>query len=242
MSLQVILPAQPTTGPVPQRVSIGEVWDGDVGRLLALPRVQLGVWPTPITPYSQPEPGEILIKRDDLSGWGRGGAKARKLEHLLGHLVAQGYDELITVAGNVTNLAFDLLPALDRYHIQPTLFIQDDPPTPAADRDRIFAGMGERVRLLGASRVQTLQAALAAYRRSRRRGGRPFLLLPGVSHPAGVIGNACSRARSSSPPRPGRRWLDSSWPRAPSAERAAIPSGWSGCRSTRAPSSAGHCG
>jgi 1-aminocyclopropane-1-carboxylate deaminase/D-cysteine desulfhydrase-like pyridoxal-dependent ACC family enzyme len=169
----------------------GRVWGGDVARLLALPRVPLGVWPTPISRYDHPEVGGILVKRDDLSGWGRGGAKARKVEHLVGYLVERGCDELITVAGNVTNVAFDLLPALDRYGIKPTLFIQDDPRTPTADRELIFAPVRERVRLLGASGPRTLQVALGAYLRTRARGGRPFLLLPGVSHPAGVVGNAC---------------------------------------------------
>ncbi|CAN5909267.1 pyridoxal-phosphate dependent enzyme [soil metagenome] len=177
----------------PRRVQAGPpaVTSADVARLWSHPRVELGTWPTPITTFEHPELGEILVKRDDLSGWGRGGAKARKIEHLLGHLVARGYDELITVAGNVTNLAFDLLPALDRHGIAARLFIQNDPPTCAADREAIFAGARERVHLLGASHARTLQAGLAAYLRSRSRGGRPFLLLPGVSHAAGVLGNAC---------------------------------------------------
>lgn len=177
----------------PRKLPLGPlaVTGAGVARLWAHPRVELGSWPTPISPYRHREFGEILVKRDDLSGWGRGGAKARKIEHLLGHLVARGYDELITVAGNVTNLAFDLLPALDRYGITLRLFIQDDPPTCAVDREAIFAGVRERVHLLGASHARTLQAGLAVYLRSRSRGGRPFLLLPGVSHPTGVLGNAC---------------------------------------------------
>jgi 1-aminocyclopropane-1-carboxylate deaminase/D-cysteine desulfhydrase-like pyridoxal-dependent ACC family enzyme len=189
MRLQATIPpAAPSPAP---RVDVGRVWGDDVARLLALPRAPLGVWPTPITRFEHPELGGILVKRDDLSGWGRGGAKARKIEHLVGYLVARGCDELVTVAGNVTNLAFDLLPALDRHGIRATLLIQDDPPTPAADRDRIFAGVRERVRLLGTSHARTLQVALGAYLRGRARGGRPFLLLPGASHPAGVVGNAC---------------------------------------------------
>lgn len=164
---------------------------GDVPRLRALPRVDLGDWPTPITGYDHPDLGSILVKRDDLSGWGRGGAKARKIEHLIGHLLARGRDELITVVGNVTNLAFDLIPALDRYGIALTLFVQDDPPTPRADRERIFAGVRQRVRLAGRSQARTLRLAINAHVRSRARGGRPFLLLPGASHPAAVVGNAC---------------------------------------------------
>lgn len=163
----------------------------ELRRLTAAPRVPLADWPTPIDRHVDRDLGELLIKRDDLSGWGRGGAKARKIEHLVGHLRDRGNDELITVAGNVTNLAFDLLPALDRHRIRATLFIQDEPPVPGPDRERIFAGIRDRVQLVGRRRSGTLARGIAAFARSRARGGRPFLLLPGGSHPAAVIGNAC---------------------------------------------------
>lgn len=175
----------------PSRGRLGVSRTSDVARLLAAPRTRLGDWPTPVTRHVDDELGELLVKRDDLSGWGRGGAKTRKIEHLLGHLSAHGHDELITVAGNVTNLAFDLLPALERCDIRATLFIQDDPPAPAEARARIFAAVLNRVRLIGASRLRTAQVALAAWLLSRARGGNPFLLLPGASHPSGVTGNAC---------------------------------------------------
>lgn len=163
----------------------------ELTRLTAAPHVPLADWPTPIDRYTDRDLGEILIKRDDLSGWGRGGAKARKIEHVVGHLRHREADELITVAGNVTNLAFDLLPALERYRIKATLFIQDEPPVPGPDRERIFAAIQDRVRLVGRSKLRTLGRASTAYVWSRARGGRPFLLLPGASHPAAVIGNAC---------------------------------------------------
>lgn len=165
-------------------------WSADIARLLASPRISLGRWPTPIESFLDEHAGVVLVKRDDLSGWGRGGAKARKIEHLLGHLLAHGHDELITVAGNVTNLAFDILPALDREGILATLYIQNDPPLHREDRHQIFDGVRDRVILAGSSRAATAARAVRAYHRSRRRGGRPFLLLPGGSHPAAVLGNA----------------------------------------------------
>jgi len=158
----------------------------DIATLRRLPRFELGRWPTPIERV-----GRIWVKRDDLSGYGRGGAKTRKIEHVLGHVLARGHDELITVAGNVTNLAFDLLPALDRAGVRARLFIADDPPAPPEAREEIFAGVRDRIELIGASRVEAAARALAAYRAGRRAGRRPFLLLPGASHPAAVVGNAC---------------------------------------------------
>ena len=43
--------------------------------LQAAPRVDLGQWPTPVEYLER----GIWVKRDDLSGLGRGGAKARKI-------------------------------------------------------------------------------------------------------------------------------------------------------------------
>ena len=41
----------------------------------------------------------LLIKRDDLSGHVRGGAKTRKLEHLVAWMKEERYEGLVTVAG-----------------------------------------------------------------------------------------------------------------------------------------------
>jgi D-cysteine desulfhydrase len=162
----------------------------DLARVRDFPSVRLGQWPTPVDRLPRRHTPDLLIKRDDLCGYGRGGAKARKIEHLVGHLLAQGRDELIATAGNVTNLVFDLLPVLQRYGLRSRLFILDDPPTLPEDRERIFAGIRDRVELLGPRRAQAFAAMLGAFARARARGGRPFVALPGLSHPAGVVGNA----------------------------------------------------
>lgn len=159
--------------------------------LRAAPRVVLGRWPTPIETVSMPGLPDVFVKRDDLSGFGRGGAKTRKLEHLIGHLLARGHDELVAVAGNVTNLAFDLLPALDRHLVRASLFIIDDPPLPQAEREKIFLGVRDRIELAGARRADVFANMVRACWRANRAGRRPFFAFPGVSHPSGVLGNAC---------------------------------------------------
>jgi 1-aminocyclopropane-1-carboxylate deaminase/D-cysteine desulfhydrase-like pyridoxal-dependent ACC family enzyme len=161
-----------------------------LARIVQFPTVRLGRWPTPIDRVARRNAPEILVKRDDLSGHGRGGAKARKIDHLVGHLLAQQHDELIAVAGNVTNLLFDLLPVLHRSRIRGRLFILDDPPALPRDREQIFDGVRDQVELLGRSRMQALRAMAVAYVQSRVAGRHPFVALPGVSHPSGVVGNA----------------------------------------------------
>jgi 1-aminocyclopropane-1-carboxylate deaminase/D-cysteine desulfhydrase-like pyridoxal-dependent ACC family enzyme len=159
-------------------------------RILEAPRAGIGRWPTPIDTIAAKGGPAVLVKRDDLSGWGRGGAKARKIDLLVGHLVAHGHDELITVAGNITNLAFDLLPALERAGIRASVFILDDPPVLPEAREVIFAGVRDRVTLIGRGRLEAARRVASRWIASRRAGRRPFVALPGVSHPVGVVGNA----------------------------------------------------
>jgi 1-aminocyclopropane-1-carboxylate deaminase/D-cysteine desulfhydrase-like pyridoxal-dependent ACC family enzyme len=161
-----------------------------VSRLLATPRVTLGHWPTPVDLVSDAEAGDVLVKRDDLCGFGRGGSKARKLEHLLGHMRARDYDELIVVTGNVSNLVFDLVLAIEPLGLPVQILVANHPLVDPRERDWIFRDLLDRVRLLGASPSGVFAAALATWHRSRARGRRPLLLLPGAAHPAAVLGNA----------------------------------------------------
>jgi 1-aminocyclopropane-1-carboxylate deaminase/D-cysteine desulfhydrase-like pyridoxal-dependent ACC family enzyme len=158
--------------------------------LRGAPRVALGQWPTPLVEIEARGLPKILVKRDDLSGWGRGGAKARKIEHLIGYMMARGYSDLVTVAGNVTNLAFDLLPAMDRFGLGVHLHIIDDPPTAPALRTAIFGKLAPRLTLLGPTRAEAFRTTWQAWFALKGQGRRPLWVLPGVSHPSGVIGNA----------------------------------------------------
>lgn len=190
----VDVPGAVASGPAaPARASSGAplATSPALERLRAFPRVELGRWPTPIQRLSRSDGRALLVKRDDLSGHGRGGAKARKIEHVVGHMRAHGFDELVTVAGNVTNVVFDLLPALDRFGLGARILILDDPPASAADRAEIFRAVRRRVRLLGRSRSAAALRALAEWSAAPRRGRRAFLAPPGLSHPAAVVGNAC---------------------------------------------------
>jgi len=162
-----------------------------LARLSGLPTMALGKWPTPIDRVALPGLSPILVKRDDLSEWGRGGAKARKIRYLIGHMQRRGYTDLVTVAGNITNLAFDLLPALDRAGLGAHLHIIDDPPAESEDRGRIFAGVTDRVTLLGPSRWEAFRVTIRCWQKLRARGRRPLWLLPGISHPSGILANAC---------------------------------------------------
>ncbi|WP_410562033.1 D-cysteine desulfhydrase family protein [Amycolatopsis sp. cmx-4-61] len=75
--------------------------------LAAIPRVDLGGWPTPL--QAAPRLGEALglrnlwLKRDDVHPLGAGGNKLRKLEYHLGAAAAAGADTVITFGALQTN-------------------------------------------------------------------------------------------------------------------------------------------
>lgn len=70
-----------------------------------LERAQLATLPTPIEDAGRPvgDGPRVWIKRDDLTGLGGGGNKARKLEFLCGDAVAAGARSLVTVGASQSN-------------------------------------------------------------------------------------------------------------------------------------------
>lgn len=161
----------------------------DLDCLVRAPGFVLGNWPTPLECLDT-ELGPIWVKRDDLSGFGRGGVKTRKIEHLIDYVAPRGYREVITVVANITNLAHDIGPAVARAGIRSTVFAVDEPSIPAASRTEFFRGADAGVALLGTSQV--LAAAHLAYAaaRSSARGRRTFVALPSLSHPSALVGAA----------------------------------------------------
>lgn len=72
-------------------------------------RFPLGVFPTPLHRAHRLEAalrcGPVLLKRDDLAGFGVAGNKTRPLEYLLGAARAQGADVLVTAGAASSNFA-----------------------------------------------------------------------------------------------------------------------------------------
>ena len=158
-----------------------------IQRLHEWPRVTLGAWPTPVTVL---DGGRLLVKRDDLSGYGRGGVKTRKIETVIGHMRRRGFDSFISAVGNVTNLAHDMAPALAEFGMTCTIVACDTPRLPMAERENLFEGLGASVQFVGPTYARVALATAAAYRNSRAEGRRPFFAPPSIAHPAGVVGAA----------------------------------------------------
>lgn len=76
-------------------------------KLSSLPRIRLASLPTPLHRAERLSAAlggpEIWFKRDDLTGFGLGGNKIRKLEFLAADALAKGADTLVTGAGPQSN-------------------------------------------------------------------------------------------------------------------------------------------
>lgn len=81
---------------------------GPLQRFRAIPRLDLGHFPTPVQELERLRAHlgcatRLFIKRDDWSGPGFGGNKVRKLEYYFAKALQQGYDTVITCGGEKSN-------------------------------------------------------------------------------------------------------------------------------------------
>ncbi len=162
----------------------------DLTKITNFSQVTLGTWPTPIESYNLPQIKSLKVKRDDLSCYGRGGAKTRKIEGLLTYMQQQKYQKIITVGGNITNAIFDLLQALKERSLKYKLFIIDDPPAGMQERQKIFSPILQNISLGKNNRIKIFLSVIKQYIKDRKSGIRSCLILPGLSHPSAIIGNA----------------------------------------------------
>jgi 1-aminocyclopropane-1-carboxylate deaminase/D-cysteine desulfhydrase-like pyridoxal-dependent ACC family enzyme len=164
-----------------------------IERLFDIPRIRLATWPTPLDSLHHPQLGRLLVKRDDLAGFGaagRSGVKARKLEGLLAHLKKRDARIFVMPLGNITSLAFDLTRAASSLGIATKFFIVDDPPLSLNQRQSIFAPITENVELIGTSYLGATARLLKTWIASLPTGARTMIALPSPSHPTAIAGVA----------------------------------------------------
>jgi L-cysteate sulfo-lyase len=159
----------------------------------AQPRLKLAHLPTPIEPA--PRLGAAMgvpnlwVKRDDCTGLGMGGNKARKLEFLLAEAQLQGADVLLTTGGVQSNHARMTAAAACKLGMQCLLFLTDPQPERQQGNlllDRIY---GAEVRFLpGAGLAEGQRGMEAAAEALRAAGRRPYIIPVGGSTAVGCLG------------------------------------------------------
>lgn len=100
-----------------------------LSRLASLPRALLATLPTALEPGPRlPSGATLWVKRDDLTGLGVGGNKARKLEFLCGQAVDEGADCLVTVGAGQSNHCRMTAAAGARLGLETHLVLSGDAP------------------------------------------------------------------------------------------------------------------
>jgi 1-aminocyclopropane-1-carboxylate deaminase/D-cysteine desulfhydrase-like pyridoxal-dependent ACC family enzyme len=98
----------------------------------SFPRIPLANLPTPLEDAprlsAELDGPRILLKREDLTGLGLGGNKARELELILGEALAQGADAVIATAGIQSNYCRMLAAAAARLGLRAELLLLGTPP------------------------------------------------------------------------------------------------------------------
>jgi 1-aminocyclopropane-1-carboxylate deaminase/D-cysteine desulfhydrase-like pyridoxal-dependent ACC family enzyme len=117
-------------------------------------RERLATLPTPLEPGpSLPGGARLWVKRDDLTGLGGGGNKARKLEFLCGAAVAAGARALVTVGAAQSNHCRMTAAAGTRLGLEVHLVLSGDrPPASAAPagNQRLATLFGAQLHFTGA--------------------------------------------------------------------------------------------
>jgi len=177
-------------------------------RLAAQPARRLAVLPTPLEDATRLRDAlggrarcpRILVKRDDLTGLGLGGNKARKLDFLIGDALAKGATSVITTGAAQSNHARMTAAAARRAGLDVDLVLTTaDDPAPLEGNLLLDHLFGARVHMVPAvdpmlavghdeAVVREVAEALVA------GGGRPYVIAVGGSSAVGALGYVAGTA------------------------------------------------
>jgi 1-aminocyclopropane-1-carboxylate deaminase/D-cysteine desulfhydrase-like pyridoxal-dependent ACC family enzyme len=158
--------------------------------LAGMPRVRLATLPTPLEAGPRlPGGAQLLVKRDDLTGLGMGGNKARKLEFLCGAARDEGADVLVTVGAEQSNHARMTAAAGAVLGLDTHLVLGGDPEAPATGNRLLAELFGATVHQPGSDDWAVLSKELdRVTARLRDEGRRPYAFPLGGSTATGALG------------------------------------------------------
>lgn len=159
--------------------------------LAGRPRVRLATTPTPLEGGLRlPGGAPLLVKRDDLSGLGMGGNKARKLEFLCGAAEVRGVDTVVTVGASQSNHARMTAAACARLGWDAHLVLGRSPSPAAPAGNQILSRLfGARLHVIDTEDWDDLQEAAERLAAELTEAERRVELLPmGGSTPVGALG------------------------------------------------------
>ena len=160
--------------------------------ILSLPRLPLGVYPTPfykLENISAKYGKNIWIKRDDLCGVALGGNKVRKLEFLLADAKAQGCDTVFTTGGAQSNHAMLTAACAARLGMQCILPLKKRGVTEHKGNLILDDIYGAQVKFIDTDKYDDIYAEMDRMSAELAKEGRKAYHIPvGGSTPLGALG------------------------------------------------------
>lgn len=159
-----------------------------------LPWSRLATLPTPLERGPRlPGGARLWMKRDDLTGLGLGGNKARKLEFLVGAAVAGGARSLVTVGASQSNHCRMTAAAGALLGIEVHLVLAGDRPATPTGNQLLSALFGAQLHYTGAheshwGELEIAREALTA--KLEAAGAAPYSIPMGGSTAVGALGYA----------------------------------------------------
>lgn len=159
------------------------------------PRVRLAALPTPFMRMRRLETaleaGPLYIKRDDLTGFGLAGNKARALEYLVGAAVEEGADVLVAAGSTSSNFCAGVALAAAAVRMDCELLFAGSPSAVRSVNVEVAREAGARP-LFGVveTREELDDAVLDHSMALRAEGRRPYSLPRGGATPVGGLGYA----------------------------------------------------
>jgi D-cysteine desulfhydrase len=162
-------------------------------------RIPLVALPTPFEPLPRlaaalgMEAGTLWVKRDDVSGLGGGGNKARKLEFLCADAIAGGCEVLVTGGGQQSNHVRMTAAAANRLGLDCVVVVPGDAPAEATGNVLLDELLGTGVVRIAAGAegldYHGVEAAIVATAdRLATEGRRPYGIPVGGASPVGALG------------------------------------------------------
>lgn len=164
---------------------------------MSLPRHRLATLPTPLVRAEglerMLEGGPIYLKREDLTGFGVAGNKARALEFLVGDALAHDADVLVTTGSRSSNFCAAAAMAASVAGLECQLLLAGPEPTDGSVTIGLARAAGSRLHFLpGTPREQLDQVLLGHADALRAQGRRPYAMPRGGATAVGATGYACA--------------------------------------------------
>ncbi|MDR3191555.1 MAG: D-cysteine desulfhydrase family protein [Treponema sp.] len=155
-------------------------------------KLRLGHYPTPLVRLeniSRETGVNFYIKRDDLCGIAFGGNKVRKLEYLLAHAKAGGFDTILTAGGAQSNHAMLTAACCRKLGLDALLLLKKRGVTEPKGNLLLAGLMNIPVRFIDTDSYADVYAQGETIMEALRAGGKnPWLIPVGGSVPLGALG------------------------------------------------------